>query len=76
MRTENNTAETYRKNNKKTATSSTFEYKIKIIGSKQADNNTLDTENVASLKYLRKFCRYQICLQSNEKQGLIWESFG
>ena len=32
-----------------------FDYKKKIIGTTPADNNTLDTEAVILLKYLRNF---------------------
>ena len=44
----------FRINSNKT-TSKSFEYKTKIIGSTPADNNTLDTEVVVSLKYLSNF---------------------
>ena len=53
---ENNVASDYRINNNKTTTSRAFEYKKKIIGSTPADN-TLDTEAVVPLKYLRNFWR-------------------
>ena len=42
----------YKINNNKITRSVSFEYKTKIIGSIPADNNTLDTEVVVSLKYL------------------------
>ena len=42
-------------NNIKTITSKSFEYKTKIIGRTPVDNNTLDTDVVVPLKYLRNF---------------------
>ena len=51
---ENNGANN-RINNSKTKTSKSFEYKAKIIGRKPDDNNTLDAEVVAWLKYLSNF---------------------
>ena len=44
-------------NNNKTITSKSFEYKIKLIGSKPDDNNIIDTEVVLPLKYLSNFWR-------------------
>ena len=46
-----------KKNNKKKATSKSFEYWIKMIGRTQVYINTLDTEVVAPLKYLSNFLR-------------------
>ena len=43
------------RNNHKTITSNSFEYKTKIIGRTPDDNNTLDTEVVVLLKYLSSF---------------------
>ena len=47
-------------NNNKIITSKYFEFKTKIIGrtSDNNNNNTLDTEVVAPLKYLSKFWRF------------------
>ena len=47
---ENNTVN-YKVNNEKTTASKSFEYKIKITGSKPDDNNILDTEVIVPLKY-------------------------
>ena len=52
---ENNDANNYKVNNIKIITSKSFKYKKKIIGNTPADNNTLDTEVVVSLKYLSIF---------------------
>ena len=54
---ENSEAGNYMINNKKATTSKHFEYKLKIIGSTLAGNNTLGTEVVIPLKYLSKFWR-------------------
>ena len=43
---------TYRLNNKTTTTSKSYENKTKIIWSKPANNDALDTEVVVLLKYL------------------------
>ena len=43
--------------NSKTITSTSFEYKIKIIGSTPKDNNILDAEVVAPLKFQTNFWR-------------------
>ena len=43
--------------NEKTASSKSFEYKTKIIGSTPDDNNTLHRKVVILLKYLRNFWR-------------------
>ena len=48
----------FKTNNNKTTKSISFEYKIKIIGRTPADDNILDTEVVALLKYLSKFRRF------------------
>ena len=53
--TNENNVDNCRIHNSKTAASESFEYKTKIIGNKQTDNNTLDTEIVVSLKYLSSF---------------------
>ena len=45
-------------NNKKTITTKSFEYKTKIIGRMQNNNNKLDAEIVAPLRYLSNFWRY------------------
>ena len=44
-------------NNNKTATSKSFEYMTKIIGSTPNNNNILDTEVVVALKHLTHFWR-------------------
>ena len=44
--------------NNKTATSKSFEYKTKIIGSKPNNNNTLNVEFIVPLKYLSNFWRF------------------
>ena len=44
-------------NNNKAPTSKSFKYKTKIIGSKPNNNNVLDAEVVAQLKYLGNFWR-------------------
>ena len=41
----------------KTITSTSFEYKAKLIGSTPDDDDILDTEVVVSLKYLSNFWR-------------------
>ena len=48
----------FKTNNNKTTKSISFEYKIKIIGRTPDDDNILDTEVVAPLKYLSKFRRF------------------
>ena len=53
---ENNSARN-KINNNKTITSKSFEYKKKLIGSTPSNNNILDTEVVATLKYLTNFWR-------------------
>ena len=46
-------------NNNKIITSKYFEYKTKTIGrTSDNNNNTLDTEVIAPLKYLSKFWRF------------------
>ena len=55
---ENSDAGNYIINNSKTATSKSFEYKMKIIGGIPSNNNTLDTEPVVPLKYLSNFWRF------------------
>ena len=55
---ENSDAGNYIINNSKTATSKSFEYKMKIIGEIPNNNNTLDTEPVVPLKYLSNFWRF------------------
>ena len=44
--------------NNKTITSKSFEYKTKLIGRTPKNNNTLDPEFVAPLKYLNNFWRF------------------
>ena len=44
-------------NNNKTATSKSFKYKTKLIGSTPNKNNILDAEVVVPLKYLSNFWR-------------------
>ena len=46
-----NNANNYRIDNIKATASRSFEYDTKIIGSIQADNNTLDTEVIVLLKH-------------------------
>ena len=53
---ENNAANN-RINNNKAKTSKSFEYKTKLIGTTPDDNNILDAEVVALLKYLSNFWR-------------------
>ena len=53
-----NNAENYRINNKKTITSKSFEYKTKLIGSTPNDNNPLNAKVTVPLKYLRDFRRF------------------
>ena len=45
-------------NSNRTATSKSFEYRSKIIGSTPNNNNILDAEVVVPLKYLSKFWRF------------------
>ena len=45
----------YTTNNSKPTTSRSFEYKIKIIGSKSSNDNIFDIEVVVPLKYLSNF---------------------
>ena len=45
-------------NKNKATTSRSFEYKTKLIGSTSADNNKLDAEVVALLRYLSNFWRF------------------
>ena len=52
-----NNAENFRANNKKTITSKDFKYKTKIIVITPDDNNTLDTEVIVPLKYFNNFWR-------------------
>ena len=53
-------------NNGKTITIKSFKYKTKIIGRTSDDNNALDTELVAPLKYLSNFGRFlDLCLMLN-----------
>lgn len=49
---ENIRTNTYRLNNKTTTTSRSYEYETRIIWSKPANNDALDTEVVGLLKYL------------------------
>ena len=44
-----NDADNYRLNNKKTITSKSFKYNPKLVGNTQNDNNTLNAEVVVSL---------------------------
>ena len=53
-----NNADNYRINNKKTITSKSFEYKTNLIGRTTNDNNTLNTEVAAPLKHLSSFWRF------------------
>ena len=55
--TDENNAVNKKINNNKTITSSSFEYKTKLIGSTQNNKNMLDAEVVASWKYLSNFWR-------------------
>ena len=48
----------HRVNNETTTKSKSFEYKTKIIGSTTINNNALDTEAVALLKYFSNFWRF------------------
>ena len=52
-----NNAGNYRINKNKTITSTSFEYKTKIIGSTPNNNNTLNAEVLVPLKYLNNFWR-------------------
>ena len=52
-----NSDDDYRVNNEKTATSKSFEYKTKLIGSTPDNNSRLDAEVVVSLRYLSNFWR-------------------
>ena len=52
---ENNDANNFRINNNKTATSKSFEYKTKLIGSTPNNHSGLDTEVVLPLRYLSNF---------------------
>ena len=52
---ENNDANNFRINNSKTATSKSFEYKTKLIGSTPYNDGRLDPEVVAPLKHLSNF---------------------
>ena len=54
---ENNDAGNYRRNNNKTTTIKSFEYKTKIITGTPANTNRLDTEVAVPLKYLSNFWR-------------------
>ena len=67
----------FKTNNNKTTKSISFEYKIKIIGRTPADDNILDTEVVAPLKYLSKFRRFlDLSLINCEKElDLRWSVF-
>ena len=52
---ENNDADSYRTNSKKIATSKSFEYKTKIIGSPPGNINRSDAEFVVPLKCVSNF---------------------
>ena len=52
-----NKVDNYRIDNSKEATTISFEYNTKIIGSRPDDNNTFDTEGAVQLKYLSNFWR-------------------
>ena len=54
---ENNVAGNYRIHSKKPTTSTSFEYRAKIIGSKPVDNSRLDIGLVVPLKFLSNFSR-------------------
>ena len=54
---ENNDANNYRINNNKTATSKSFEYKTKLIGSTLNNNSRLNAEVVVPFKNLSNFWR-------------------
>ena len=54
---ENNDVNSYRINNNKTVTSKFFKYKTKIVGNTRDNNNRLNAEVVAPLKYLSNFWR-------------------
>ena len=58
-------------NNKKTTASKSFEYKTKIIGSTQINNNILDTQVVILLKNLTNFLRYLDLSLINSEIGLL-----
>ena len=52
---ENNDANNFRINSNKTRISKSFEYKIKLIGSKKNNESRFDAEVVVTLKYLSYF---------------------
>ena len=66
-----NNYDNYIVNNKKTTTSKSFEYKTKIIGSTQINNNILDTQVVILLKNLSNFSRYLDLSLINSEIGLL-----
>ena len=66
-----NNYDNYLVNNKKTTTSKSFEYKTKIIGSTQINNNILDTQVVILLKNLSNFSRYLDLSLINSEIGLL-----
>ena len=66
-----NNYDNYLVNNKKTTTSKSFEYKTKIIGSTQINNNILDTKVVILLKNLSNFSRYLDLSLINSEIGLL-----
>ena len=53
-----NNSDNVKINNNKTIASKSFEYKTKILGKREDNNNTLDTEVVVSLKYMSNFWRF------------------
>ena len=71
---ENNEVCNYRINNNKTTTSKYFEYRTEIIGSTRANDDTLDTEVVVSLKYLGHFWRspYLPLVNCEIELHLLW----
>ena len=54
---ENNNTGNYRINSSKTTASKSFEYKTKIIGSTQVDDNISNTGVFVALKHFNYFCR-------------------
>ena len=66
-----NNYDNYIVNNKKTTLSKSFEYKTKIIGSTQINNNILDTQVVILLKNLSNFSRYLDLSLINSEIGLL-----
>ena len=68
---ENTDANSYIVNNNNIATSKSFGYKTKIIGSIPTNNSKVNAEIVVPVKYLSKFGDLSICFSLTTKEKLI-----